>query len=90
MLESIILHVIVYAWGSCLLAMLYYQLYFFIYRGTQPIGCGVTLLQVWYLEHIAMCRLVVEKCIDLGLSYVLFYVKAMTQQWVDHDTILNF
>lgn len=60
-LEKMAIEGTVYAWGPCVLAMLYFQLHQIVYQRVQTLSCGVTLLQVWAFEHIAICQPIAER-----------------------------
>lgn len=59
-LHDMIVHHRLYAWGPCLLAMLYYQLHGIVYPGYRSISCGVTFLQTWAWEHISISRPIIH------------------------------
>lgn len=56
LIHDMIVHRCVFVWGPCLLATLYHQMHGIVYLRQRSIGCGVTLLQLWVWEHIAIAR----------------------------------
>lgn len=50
-----------YAWGSCMLAHLYRELHQVVYQRATSLSVGITLLQVWAWEHIAVTRPLEDK-----------------------------
>ncbi|XP_059066342.1 protein MAINTENANCE OF MERISTEMS-like [Cryptomeria japonica] len=45
-----------YAWGVCMLAHSYHDLYQGVYDGAASLASSVTLLQIWCWEHIDVTR----------------------------------
>lgn len=72
-LHDMIVHHRLYAWGPCLLAMLYYQMHGIVYLGYRSISCGVTLLQTWAWEHISISRPVVHVDLQPSEPYAFRY-----------------
>ena len=59
-LEQMVMDGVMFAWGPCMLGMLYYYLHQVAYRGGLSISVGVTLLLIWAYEHISVFQLVVD------------------------------
>lgn len=68
-----IVHHRVYVWGSCLLAMVYYQMHDIVYLGYLSISIGVTLLQTWAWEHISIARPIIHVDLQPSEPYACRY-----------------
>ena len=68
--EQMVMDRFMFAWGPCMLGILYYYLHQVAYRGGLSINVGVTLLQIWTFEHIAVFWLVVDQELVEEMPYV--------------------
>ena len=69
-LEQMVMDGVMFAWGPCMLGMLYYYL---PYRGGLSISAGVTLLQIWAYEHILVFWPMVDWELVEDMPYVYNY-----------------
>lgn len=63
----------VFSWGPCLLVTLYHQMHGIVYLQQKSVGCGITLLQTWAWEHIAIFHLVLHMDLELDQPYAFGY-----------------
>lgn len=68
-----------FAWGPCMLVMLYYYLHQVVYKGGLSFNTGGTLLQIWAYEHISIFRPLVERELVEDMPYVYSYRGALAQ-----------
>lgn len=69
-LEQMVMDGTMFAWGPCMLAMLYYYLHQVVYRGGLPFNTGGALLQIWAYEHISIFWPLVERELIEDMPYV--------------------
>lgn len=62
-----------------MLAHLYHDLYQMVDWGASSLSCGMTLLQVWAWEHIAMTRLAFPRVRPPSRPYVYAYAMFLVQ-----------
>lgn len=55
-LERMVMQGMRYAWGSCMFAHLYDELYQVVYGQAQSLGVGCSPLQIWAWEHFAVTQ----------------------------------
>ena len=78
-LEQMVMDRVMFAWGPCMLGILYYYLHQVAYRGGLLISVGVTLLQIWAYEHILVFWLVVDWELVEDMPYVYSYRGVLVQ-----------
>ena len=78
-LEQMVMDGVMFAWGPCMLGMLYYYLHQVAYRGGLSISAGVTLLQIWAYENISVFWMVVDWELVDDMPYVYSYRGVLAQ-----------
>lgn len=86
-LLSMMQHQTRFAWGVCILAHLYHDLHQVVYDGAASLSSGVTLLQVWCWDHIAISRPVHDR-VRGDKSHTFIYIVAWLTSisWVSLST----
>lgn len=62
-----------------MLAHLYHDLHQVVYRGSSSLSCGVTVLQIWAWEHLAVTRPACPRVRPPGMPYIYMYAMFLTQ-----------